>query len=103
MVETLCEICNTKPAVAQCRLCGRQVCEDHIDDQGICTICREALCQICGQRLAIGYCIICGRLGCDQCLVQVDSVRRVCRDCLRRLGGRNKIARILRRPTLKIA
>jgi hypothetical protein len=29
-------------------------------------------------------CIYCGRLGCDVCLVQVDNVRRACRECLDR-------------------
>ncbi len=25
----------------QCRVCGRQCCEDHIDDDKVCSVCRE--------------------------------------------------------------
>jgi hypothetical protein len=36
----LCHICN-KIATKTCRLCGRPVCEDHLDKKtGICTSCK---------------------------------------------------------------
>lgn len=75
-----CEVCGENPAVSECKLCGRRVCENHISN-GVCSVCEETLCAICGERLAIGYCISCGRLGCDECLIQVDNVRRICVEC----------------------
>lgn len=92
MVEA-CEICGEKPAVATCRICGRHVCSGHISEDGVCSVCMETLCSICGRRLSIGYCVICGRIGCDQCLIQVDNVRRVCVDCPRKLAPRGESLR----------
>jgi len=84
-LKGICEICG-KPAVARCRLCGREVCEEHYDrSTGLCTICLNTRCEICKERLAVGRCIICGRLVCDKCSVQLDNVRRICVHCLNNL------------------
>lgn len=64
-------------------MCGRSVCSIHFNEgRGLCCVCVDALCSFCNTRLSVARCIYCGRLGCDSCLVQVDNVRRVCRDCL---------------------
>ncbi len=76
-----CEICNEAPGRLICPTCGRRVCPLHFTGDR-CTICREATCRICRSNLALTHCMICGRLACSDCLVQVDNVRRVCRDCL---------------------
>lgn len=49
--------------------------------KGICSICASSLCQICSERLALTFCPVCGRLVCYEDSVQLDNVRRVCRDC----------------------
>ncbi|MBU0536145.1 MAG: hypothetical protein KKE20_04215 [Nanoarchaeota archaeon] len=36
----LCMICGVKSAIRTCGLCGRVVCEEHIDSTGICNACR---------------------------------------------------------------
>ncbi|MGC9210194.1 MAG: hypothetical protein ACP5FT_02885 [Acidilobus sp.] len=78
----LCEVCNLRPALHVCRICGRRVCEEHYDEsRGICVICASSLCEICKERLAITFCPVCGRLICYEDSVQVDNVRRVCREC----------------------
>ena len=78
----LCEICRAKEARHRCRLCGRLVCEDHYDARtGLCAACGSALCELCGERLAVTFCPSCGRLVCYEDSVQVDNVRRVCREC----------------------
>ena len=39
-VETLCQICEAKPANEQCRLCGALVCTQHYEgDDGLCLEC----------------------------------------------------------------
>ncbi|MDM7275793.1 MAG: hypothetical protein P3X22_006750 [Thermoprotei archaeon] len=76
-----CELCGS-PASSVCSLCGRLVCPDHYGRDGVCSACLSALCSFCGVRLSIAKCVYCGRLGCESCLVQVDNVRRACRDCL---------------------
>ncbi|MFP4625119.1 MAG: hypothetical protein ACLFNI_00830 [Natronomonas sp.] len=39
-VSGLCEICEAKPVVEACNLCGRLVCADHYDrESGLCTDC----------------------------------------------------------------
>ncbi|MCE4618990.1 MAG: hypothetical protein F7C37_06070 [Desulfurococcales archaeon] len=81
----ICEICGENPATQECTVCGRYVCNKHISN-GICSICKETLCMICGRKPSIGYCISCGRLGCDDCLIQVDNVRRICIDCAKSKG-----------------
>ncbi len=87
--EIRCEICGEK-AVARCKLCGRYVCERHYDrSTGLCSICLRSRCEICNQRLALSRCIICGRLICDKCSIQLDSVRRICLDCLNKLFHNN--------------
>lgn len=75
-----CEICG-RPAIAQCRLCGRNVCERHLVENGICVYCSETLCEICGERLAITTCPICGRRVCEKCSIQITPIVRVCREC----------------------
>jgi len=102
VVTGICEICGLKPASNKCKICGRNVCRDHIKDD-ICTICRETLCTICNKRPSIGYCSICGRLACDECLVQIDNVRRICVECLAKLGGIIEAKKILKRKTLIVA
>lgn len=34
-----CEYCHQRPAVATCKLCGTQVCEEHDRDHG-CAVCK---------------------------------------------------------------
>ncbi|MCE4624433.1 MAG: hypothetical protein F7C35_01025 [Desulfurococcales archaeon] len=87
MVATTCEVCLENPGEYRCKVCGRIVCRQHYNPEtGTCTFCEELKCQICGKRPSLGYCLVCGRLGCDLCLIQVDNVRRVCRECLEKYG-----------------
>ena len=74
------------PAKAICRMCGRHVCIAHMTGDGLCTICSKSTCQVCKRRLSLTHCMACGRLACSDCLVQVDNVRRICIECVRRLG-----------------
>jgi hypothetical protein len=76
-----CELCGERRAKGECRVCGRLACEEHLAG-GLCYACREALCSICSERLSLGRCSICSRLVCWECSVQVDPVRRVCKECL---------------------
>ena len=63
-------------------MCGRLVCDDHYDVRtGLCAACSSALCELCGERLAVTFCPSCGRLVCYEDSVQIDNVRRVCREC----------------------
>ena len=101
-----CSFCGSD-AVLECPLCGRPVCRGHYDaTRGLCAGCVEALCEFCGVRLSIARCIYCGRLGCDACLVQVDNVRRACRECLDGRASRLEEARrgleALRRLTYRV-
>ena len=93
-----CELCG-KPGVAKCRMCGRTVCSEHYDEKSrLCKVCSMSLCEVCGRRVAIGRCVLCGRLGCEDCLVQVDNVRRICRECLVKVydGDLGKARRLLK-------
>lgn len=77
-----CEICEAKEATHKCEICGREVCDRHFDPKkGICEICSEALCEICGERLSVGYCEVCGRIGCEDCLIQINVTKYVCKEC----------------------
>ena len=44
-------------------------------------VCRESLCMVCGERLSVARCDSCRRLVCIECSIQIDPVRRVCREC----------------------
>ncbi len=79
-----CELCWRREAVGRCRICGRMVCGECLGKDGVCEACRSSLCQICGSKLAIGSCSVCGRLVCEDCSIQIDPVRRVCRECYSR-------------------
>ncbi|MCD6488318.1 MAG: hypothetical protein J7K21_03740, partial [Desulfurococcales archaeon] len=84
-MDKVCEICGLEPTRYQCRLCGRHVCKKDYDiDTGLCSICVMTRCEICRKYPAIGYCIICGRIGCEDCLIQINPVSYICRDCRRR-------------------
>ncbi len=87
-LESLCEVCGEKPAVAECSVCGRRVCSGHSseDPSGrvVCVVCKSALCALCRERLSVAYCLSCGRMICMDCSVQLDNVRRICLDCARR-------------------
>jgi len=77
-----CSFCGER-ARFKCPLCGRLVCSTHYDpSRGLCIGCVEALCELCNGSLSIARCIYCGRLGCDRCLVQLDNVRRACKECI---------------------
>lgn len=67
---------------------------DYDPEKKMCLVCKNTLCEICGRGFAVGYCMYCGRVGCEECLVQVDPVRYVCRDCLARLGGLRGVYRL---------
>jgi len=42
MFAGLCDICGKfAKNLRTCRLCGRRCCEECIDSQGICLMCRE--------------------------------------------------------------
>ena len=77
-----CSFCNSKASTV-CRLCGRAACTRHVKG-GLCVACSEALCMLCGGRLSIARCAACGRLVCVECSVQLDPVRRMCAECVKR-------------------
>jgi len=79
-----CSYCGDK-VVVRCSLCGRSVCSIHYDQvRSLCVGCIEALCELCRSNLSIARCIYCGKLGCDECLKQLDNVRRACKECIAR-------------------
>lgn len=80
----LCEVCEEREAITRCSLCGRWVCEKHIDG-ALCAVCRELMCSLCGVRLSVSRCLICGRLICRECSVELQPGMRICRYCLNRL------------------
>jgi hypothetical protein len=81
-LSELCEVCGEAEATHTCRLCGRKVCDKHFDSKtGLCAICSGALCEICHEKLAVTFCPSCGRLVCYDDSVQIDEVRRVCKEC----------------------
>lgn len=80
-METLCEVCEKKPASRKCVICGRNVCETHINEKGLCAVCADLLCRVCGSRLAVTSCVICGRPVCRECSLELEPGIRVCRSC----------------------
>ena len=86
---TLCEICESREATKVCKICGRHVCSQHINSNGICSVCQETLCERCGKYLSIGYCKICGRYLCEDCLIQISPVEYVCKDCFNNMWNDN--------------
>jgi hypothetical protein len=87
----LCDICEEKPAVTRCRICGRYVCSDDFDHSiNACKACSATLCQVCRERLAVGHCARCGRLVCRRDSVRV-GLSRYCIDCARELGIINEV------------
>lgn len=78
---SFCELCGN-PGFIRCRSCGRIVCSSHIGDKGLCVACLDALCRICGTSLSVGRCNSCLRLVCINCSIQLDPVRRICRECM---------------------
>ena len=83
----LCEVCEVRPAVTRCRICGRWVCDKHIGKDGICSVCHDLMCQVCGRRLAVDACVVCGRLVCREDSVELQPGIRVCRFCWARLDS----------------
>ncbi len=84
---TLCEVCEARPAVARCRICGRWVCSEHIGVDGVCAVCHDLMCQVCGRRLAVDACVVCGRLVCRTDSVELQPGIRVCKLCWPRLDS----------------
>lgn len=83
----VCEVCESAAAEHRCRMCGREVCSRHFaSESGLCAVCANLLCSFCRSSLSTSYCLVCGKLGCSDCLVQVDPVRYVCRECFARYG-----------------
>ncbi len=81
----LCEICGERPSVGRCRICGREVCEEHLVN-GVCSVCRDLLIPFKGSLKApVGRCPFCGRLICRECSVELEPGIRVCLDCYRKL------------------
>ncbi len=78
-----CDLCGS-PVSGRCRLCSRPACIFHLGEDGLCAACREALCMLCRERLSVARCDSCRRLVCVECSVQVDPVRRLCRECAAR-------------------
>lgn len=96
----LCEVCEVCEAVGRCRLCGRYVCGNHVDANGLCSVCRETLCSICHIRLSVGNCLICGRIICRECSVELQPSIRVCSECYDKILNNNsyvKYRKLLRR------
>lgn len=86
MPHVLCQVCEERPAVLRCRVCGRWVCVGDFDEElNVCKPCSSTLCQICRERLAIGHCARCGRLVCRRDSVRV-GLSRYCMECARELG-----------------
>ncbi|MCE4617132.1 MAG: hypothetical protein F7C32_00910 [Desulfurococcales archaeon] len=101
--SSYCEICNEKEALYKCRVCGRNVCEEHVSPEGVCAVCSTTICEFCGKRLSIGYCIVCGRLGCRECLIQLDPSRRICPSCLAEIRETGKNTTRICRPGTSLA
>ncbi len=92
---TLCQVCEEARARYSCPKCGRRVCISHYNiSLGVCSVCSEALCSFCKANLAISRCMLCGKLGCNECLIQVDNVRRVCIQCIDKYRKMNIITHI---------
>ncbi len=87
-MENTCEICLNRESIASCRLCNRNVCNQHYTSNGLCSICSESLCSLCRKRLAITQCSICSKLVCEVCSRQVNPVVRICLQCYK--GGYTK-------------
>jgi len=80
----LCEICEVKEAVGSCKICGRLVCEKHLEGD-ICSVCKELMCNICGINLSVTTCPVCGRLICRDCAAELQPGIRICHECFRNL------------------
>ncbi len=80
-MQVLCEVCERKPAVSRCRICGRAVCEDHISEDGVCAACIDLMCRVCNARLSVTSCIICGKPVCRECSLELEPGIRVCNPC----------------------
>jgi hypothetical protein len=93
--SVLCEVCEERPAVRRCRICGRYVCEKHVNEEGVCAVCEDLMCRICNARLSVTSCVICGRPVCRSCSVELEPGIRVCKQCVNNL-------RILKEGGLKL-
>lgn len=82
---TPCEVCEEKPAVRKCRICGRYVCEDHVTGEGVCAVCEDLMCRICNARLSVTSCVACGRPVCRNCSVELEPGIRACLHCANNL------------------
>ncbi|MEM3948767.1 MAG: hypothetical protein QXM76_04155 [Zestosphaera sp.] len=80
-METSCEVCERRPATRRCVICGRNVCEVHINEEGVCVVCVDLMCRVCGNRLAVTSCAVCGRPVCRECSLELEPGIRVCRSC----------------------
>ena len=80
MKASFCELCGS-PGLGRCRSCGRLACSTHMGEGGLCVVCLDAQCRICKASLSVGRCSVCLRLVCVDCSIQLDPVRRVCREC----------------------
>ncbi len=77
----LCEVCEEKPAVGRCRICGRYVCKEHLNKEGVCAACVDLMCRVCGTRLSVTSCVVCGRPICRTCSIELEPGIRVCTQC----------------------
>lgn len=79
---SLCEICESREAVATCHSCGRRVCPlCHDRQRAVCVACAESLCEVCNKALSVDACVLCGRIVCRTCSVELDYSRKVCLRC----------------------
>lgn len=52
--------------------------------------------MVCGERLSVARCDSCRRLVCTECSMQIDPVRRVCKECLASGAWKKRKAKLLR-------
>lgn len=77
---SFCELCGG-PGAGRCKSCDRLVCSVHSGEGGLCVVCLDAQCSICRTSLSVGRCVACLRLVCVECSIQLDPVRRICKEC----------------------
>lgn len=83
----LCEVCEEKPAVRRCKICGRYVCEEHLNKEGVCVVCVDLMCRKCNTRLSVTSCVVCGEPVCRTCSIELEPGIRVCKYCVNNLSA----------------
>ncbi|MEM0025361.1 MAG: hypothetical protein QXZ48_00155 [Zestosphaera sp.] len=86
----LCEVCEERPAIRKCRICGRRVCEKHLSEDGVCAVCTDLMCRVCKARLSVTSCILCGRPICRTCSVELEPGIRMCIHCASNISAKEQ-------------